>query len=87
MNVAEGEQPTVTVDVERKGMSLWVYWIVKEEGREERIPLRELNWVFAEEEGWSVGFGGFVARETEGEGRDELEARFGDGMVVEVSVG
>jgi hypothetical protein len=49
-------RPKVTVEAERKGKSLWVYQIVKNGEAEERIPLRELNWVFAEEEqGWEVG--------------------------------
>lgn len=88
MNVEDMKGPKVTIEAERKGKSLWVYQILKEgDGKEERLPLRELNWVFAEEEGWSVGFGGFVARETQGEGRDELEAKFEDGLVVEALEG
>lgn len=89
MTVGDGEGPEVTVEAERKGKSLWVYQILTDQdGKEERLPLRELNWVFAEEEeGWDVGFGGFVARETEGEGRDELVGHFGDGLVVEVLEG
>jgi regulation of enolase protein 1 (concanavalin A-like superfamily) len=76
-------RPKVTVEAERKGKSLWVYQVVKNGAAEERVPLRELNWVFAEEEqGWEVGVGGYVTRETEGEGKDDLEAEFEDGVVV-----
>jgi hypothetical protein len=48
----------------------------------ERRPLRELNWVFVEEEGWSVGVGGMVARPAKEGG--ELEAEFRYGLEVEV---
>ncbi|CAO2649708.1 Nn.00g010000.m01.CDS01 [Neocucurbitaria sp. VM-36] len=48
----------------------------------ERFPLREADWVFAEEEAWEVGVGGYVARETEGKGDDSLEAEFGEGVEV-----
>ncbi|KAH7371657.1 hypothetical protein BKA66DRAFT_469242 [Pyrenochaeta sp. MPI-SDFR-AT-0127] len=74
--VDEESRPKVTIEAERVGKSLWVYQIIKgkevDSKAEEKLPLRELNWVFAEEEGWEVGIGGFVARETEGDGKDEL---------------
>lgn len=68
------------------GKSLWVYQIVKgKEGDEVgRKPLREVNWVFAEEEGWEVGVGGYVARPTVEGGEGELEAEFGEGVEVEL---
>lgn len=78
-------RPKVAVEAERKGKSLWLYQIVKNGAAKERRPLRELNWVFAEEEqGWEVGVGGYVTREMEGEGENDLEAEFEDGVVVEV---
>jgi hypothetical protein len=61
-------------------MSLWVYQIVKTGAVEEKLPLREMNWVFADEKDWELGVGAFMARETKGEGRDELEVVFGEGL-------
>jgi hypothetical protein len=63
-----------------------VYWIVRDgEGKEvERRPLREVNWVFAEEEGWSVGIGGYVCRPTEEGGEESLEAEFKEGVEIEL---
>ena len=39
---------------------MWVYEVVMDEagGVVERRPLREVAWVFAEEEGWKVSVGG-----------------------------
>lgn len=72
-------RPTATIEVRRErdvlGKSLWVYWIV--DGEE--VPLREVNWFFAEEEG-SVGVGGYVARPTV-EGDGELDVEFKEGVV------
>ncbi|KAJ4381912.1 hypothetical protein N0V86_003281 [Didymella sp. IMI 355093] len=67
------ERPTATIEAKREkdvlGKSLWVYWIVKrDDGSEERIPLREVNWFFADEE-WKVSVGGYVARPTEEGGK------------------
>lgn len=88
MNGGE-ERPTATIEARRErdvlGKSLWVYWIVKgENGKEERIPLREVNWFFAEEEGWSIGIGGYVARPTKDGGDAELDAEFAEGVKIEV---
>lgn len=68
------------------GKSLWVYQIVENEKGEEveRRPLREVNWIFAEEDGWSVGIGGFVARPTKEGGDQELTAEFAEGVTVEI---
>lgn len=82
------ERPSATIEARRErdvlGKSLWVYWIVKgEDGKEEKIPLREVNWFFAEEEGWSVGVGGYVARPTKEGGDGELDAEFAEGVQVE----
>jgi hypothetical protein len=83
------ERPTATVEARRErdvlGKSLWVYWIQKgEDGKEERVPLREVNWFFAEDEGWSIGVGGYVARPTKDGGDGELDAEFAEGVQVEV---
>lgn len=83
-------RPTATIEAKREkdvlGKSLWVYLIVKDsEGKEEKRPLREVNWFFAEDEGWEVGVGAYVARPTEEEGNDGLlEAEFGKGVVIEI---
>lgn len=80
------DRPAATIEARREkdqlGKSLWVYQV---DGEGTRAPLREVNWVFAEEEGWEVGVGGFVARPTkEGRGEMDLEAEFGEGVVVEI---
>jgi regulation of enolase protein 1 (concanavalin A-like superfamily) len=83
-------RPGATIEARREqdklGKSLWVYWIVRDgEGKEvERRPLREVTWAFAEEEGWSVGIGGYVARPTEEGGDGLLEAEFGEGVEIEI---
>jgi len=83
-------KPTVTIEAKREkdqlGKSLWVYQIIRDgEGKEiERRPLREVNWVFAEEEGWSVGIGGYVCRPTKEGGDGELQAEFGEGVQIEI---
>jgi regulation of enolase protein 1 (concanavalin A-like superfamily) len=85
-------RPSATIEARREkdqlGKSLWVYQIISNEKGEEieRRPLREINWVFAEEEGWSVGIGGMVARPTsEGENdKSLLEAEFQQGVTIEV---
>lgn len=85
----EGERPTATMEARRErddlGKSLWVYAIEKSaNGTEERRPLREVNWFFAEEEGWEVGVGGYVARPTKEGGEELLEAEFGAGLEIEI---
>ncbi|KAH7383178.1 hypothetical protein BKA66DRAFT_417947 [Pyrenochaeta sp. MPI-SDFR-AT-0127] len=83
-------RPGVTIEARRErdalGKSLWIYWIVRDsEGKEiERRPLREVNWVFADEEGWSVGIGGYVCRPTKDGGDELLEAEFKEGVEIEV---
>ncbi|KAF2798460.1 hypothetical protein K505DRAFT_321825 [Melanomma pulvis-pyrius CBS 109.77] len=80
-------RPTTTIELRREkdvlGKSLWAYQLLYDgEGKEvERRSLRELTWVFADEEGWNVGIGGYVARpNTDGDG--VLEAEFGKGVDV-----
>ena len=82
-------KPTVTIEAKREkdqlGKSLWVYQVVRDgEGKEiQRLPLRELTWVFAEEEGWSVGIAGYVCRPTKEGGDAELHAEFAEGVQIE----
>jgi hypothetical protein len=83
-------RPGATIEARRErddlGKSLWIYWIVKDEaGKEvERRPLREVTWVFAEEEGWSVGVAGYVCRPTKDGGVELLEAEFKEGVEIEI---
>lgn len=83
-------RPTATVEARREkdqlGKSLWVYQIISDEnGKEiERRPLREVNWVFAEEEGWDIGIGGYVARPTTEGGEGLLEAEFAAGVDIDL---
>jgi len=87
---SNSSRPTATIEARRErdqlGKSLWVYQIISNEKGEEveRRPLREVNWVFAEEEGWSVGIAGFVARPTKEGGDGELVAEFKDGVEIEL---
>jgi hypothetical protein len=64
---------------------LWVYQIIENENGEEveRRPLREVNWIFAEEDGWKVGIGGAVARPNKELGDEELTAEFAKGVTIE----
>ncbi|KAH7396509.1 hypothetical protein DE146DRAFT_678288 [Phaeosphaeria sp. MPI-PUGE-AT-0046c] len=83
-------RPSATIEARRErdelGKSLWVYWIVRDaEGKEvERRPLREVNWIFAEEEGWSVSIAGYVCRPTKEGGDGELTAEFAEGLEIEI---
>jgi hypothetical protein len=82
--------PGATIEARRErdtlGKSLWIYWIVRDEaGKEvERRPLREVNWVFADEEGWSVSIAGYVCRPTKEGGEELLEAEFKEGVEIEI---
>jgi regulation of enolase protein 1 (concanavalin A-like superfamily) len=89
-------RPSVTIETRRErdalGKSLWVYWIRKDDqGKEiERLPIREVNWVFADEEGWNVGVAGYVCRPTKlVESGDEelLEVEFSEGLEIEILKG
>ena len=92
-STSDDGRPSATVEVRREkdvlGKSLWVYLIVRDEqGKEvEKRPIREVTWTLAEEEGWSVGVGGYVCRPTAVEGEREgerLEAEFGEGVEIEI---
>ncbi|CAO2656002.1 Nn.00g048050.m01.CDS01 [Neocucurbitaria sp. VM-36] len=86
----ERSRPSATIEAQREkdvlGKSLWIYWIVRDgEGKEiERRPLREVNWLFADEEGWSVGVAGYVCRPTKEGGEEELQAEFKEGVEIEL---
>jgi regulation of enolase protein 1 (concanavalin A-like superfamily) len=83
-------RPTATIEAKRErddlGKSLWVYWVVRDgEGKEvDRVPLREVNWFFAEDEEWQVGIGGYVCRPTKEGGDEELKAEFKEGVEIEI---
>lgn len=81
---AKDTRPTATIEARRErdelGKSLWVYAI----DGEERRPLREVNWFFAEEEGWEVSVGAYVARPTKEGGDEVLEAEFEEGVEIEI---
>ncbi|KAL6707718.1 hypothetical protein ACN47E_003839 [Coniothyrium glycines] len=87
-----GARPGATIEARRErdalGKSLWIYWIVRDAGGKEveRRPLREVNWIFAEEEeeGWSIGVAGYVCRPTKEGGEELLRADFEDGLEIEV---
>lgn len=71
--VVEGKTP-VTVELEVDDVTVWIY--ARVDGGE-RIPLREIAWVFGDEggKGWEVEIGALVARPNE-EVKGELEATF-----------
>lgn len=83
-------KPGATIEARRErdalGKSLWIYWILRDcDGKEvERRPLREVNWVFADEEGWSVSIAGYVCRPTKDGGDELLQAEFEDGLEIEI---
>lgn len=88
--IAKNEQQVegeVTLEAIRQpdelGSGLWVYQIVcGEDGKEERVPLREVTWFFADEEqgGWEVSVGAYAARPAAEGGVLEVEI---GGFVVE----
>ncbi|KAJ3821509.1 hypothetical protein F5878DRAFT_649847 [Lentinula raphanica] len=51
-------------EVDELGSSLWVYELVLGNSGDvlERHPLREVTWIFAEEEGWDIGLSAMAAR-------------------------
>lgn len=63
-----GNDTEYTVEARREsdelGTSLWVYRLIfDEDGKEvERVPLREVPWFFADEEGWDIAAGPYGAR-------------------------
>jgi hypothetical protein len=83
-------RPSTTIEAKREkdvlGKSLWVYQVIYgDDGEEkERRPLRELTWVFGEEDGWNIGVGGYVARPNN-DTKGILEAEFEKGVEVVVS--
>lgn len=59
---------STTIEVRREGdelgTSLWLYELVLgQDGTvKERVPLREVTWMFAEEQGWSIEVSAMAAR-------------------------
>ncbi|CAD6454227.1 f3996d5f-8cee-4dfd-9078-f7d941760f80 [Sclerotinia trifoliorum] len=70
----------VTIEVRREvdenGKSLWVYWVQGEE----MIPLREIAWFFAAEEGWDIAAGALACRPANEEATngESLQVKFWD---------
>lgn len=67
--LADGEKAEGEVIVEairqgdELGSGLWVYQVVKgKDGKEEKIPVREVTWFFADEEEWTLEVGAYAAR-------------------------
>lgn len=85
-----GTQPGATIEARRErdalGKSLWIYWVMRDEsGKEtEKLPIREVTWFFAEEDGWDVSIAGYVCRPTTEGGEEMLEAEFKEGVEIEV---
>lgn len=81
-------KPGATIEARREsdalGKSLWIYWVLRDDsGQEvERLPLREVTWMFAEEDGWDLGITGYVCRPTKEGGEEELHAEFEEGLEV-----
>jgi uncharacterized protein len=67
----------VVRDHDQNGTGLWVYRLVLDEtGKvKERIPVREVTWFFAEQDGWKVEAKAYAARPAKGEevGNEFLE--------------
>lgn len=69
-----------TVEVRREGdengMGLWVYWV----RNGEHLPVREVAWFFADEEGWDVAVGAMACRPAGSDDAkdDTLEVKFWD---------
>lgn len=78
----DGEEVWTTVSIEKQnldghGWSLWVFQVL--EGGE-KVPLREICWVYGDEgegEGWTVEVSAMAAR-------PEREVEGGEGLVVTV---
>jgi uncharacterized protein len=51
-------------DNDKNGEGLWVYWLKLDENGNvtDRLPLREICWLFAEKDGWQVEVGAYAAR-------------------------
>ncbi|KAF3932701.1 hypothetical protein ABW19_dt0203578 [Dactylella cylindrospora] len=82
------ENPTATLELERSndelGKSLWIYLIRKGEATE-RVPLREVNWIFAEEadEELTLSVSAYAARPLKKEGNETegLVVKFKDFVI------
>lgn len=82
--------PTATVELERLEedgkKSLWVYLVVVDGADERRVPLREVSWIFADEDHQEleISISAYAARPQKkpGNEEEELEVSF-DGLQVE----
>ena len=70
-------------EVEGDGHVLWVHQLVLNPSTgevEERLPVREITWFFANDGGWEVQVGAYAARpatkETVEGGESELQVKF-----------
>jgi len=76
----------ITVELIREskdgGYGVWVYWLKLNEKNEvtERLPLREIAWVFADVQDWNVEIGAYAAR-PEGKVQGGLDVTFSDFQV------
>lgn len=71
---------TIRVDrgTDENGVSFWVYYVPQEgEGGEELLPLREICWVYGDNngEGWELEVSAAVARPNK-DVKGDLEAKF-----------
>lgn len=71
---------TIRVDrgTDENGVSFWVYYVPQEgEGGEELLPLREICWVYGDNngEGWELEVSAAVARPNK-DVKGNLEAKF-----------
>lgn len=67
MVATSADEGWVTVEVvssgDELGRSFWVYQVVSSaDGKEERLPLREVCWVFGLEGEWEVGVEAYACR-------------------------
>jgi regulation of enolase protein 1 (concanavalin A-like superfamily) len=77
-----GSSEYITIELRREqnelGTSLWIYQILLDQNgqEQERIPLRECAWAFAEEDGVKLGIATYVARPADGEVSEILKVQF-----------
>lgn len=82
---------TTTIEVRREGdelgSSLWLYQLLlgQDGAVQQRVPLREVTWIFAEEEGWTVEVSAMACRPAKADvvpGQDkDLKVSFSDAHV------
>lgn len=83
------EKPTIEVrrEGDELGSSLWLYeLILGEDGSvSKRVPLREVTWMFAEEDGWTLEVSAMACRPAKADavpgGDKNLKVHFSDAQV------